>query len=187
MQQMRFGAPAVVTAGLRGVGALVAVAALAACNPELDYGAWEADLSGTAYHLDGSEADWSGTVSIDIAYDKSRGTLGYELTLCDGLVSFYSAEPCFNTIDVLDTTDGLVGTQEESWQAAFEDGDGAIYICQGTESISILGDPSSHTESDLELTYHLGLSSSSSSRCAEELGGAEARILASGTMTHVEP
>lgn len=170
---------------LRMSGAGILMMAAAGCSPELDYGSWEAALTGTRTDFSGATADWSGTVQIDVAYDKSRGSLSYEMTVCEGLVDYYSSTPCFNTLEVLDTTDGLVGTQEEGWQADL--GDEELVICQGTESVSIAGDATSKTAADIELTYHLNLSSSSSGGCDERLSGESARIIASGTMTHVSP
>lgn len=167
--------------GALGVAAVVA-ALSSGCGPELDYGSWSAALSGEATSFGGTTTAWSGTVGMDISYNKSRGSLSYEIDVCEGLVDYYSSTPCFARISVLDTTDGLVGLEDQSWQHSFVEGSGTL-LCQGTESISIAGEIKSRDEADLQLTYHLDLDSASSSGCVAALEGATVRVSAAGTLS----
>lgn len=165
--------------------AMVLTLALGGCGPQLEYGSYEADLSGTSMTFSGAESAFSGVVDVDIAYDKPRGTLTYEATFCEGFVAYLSGSPCFNTLTISDTTDGLISIQEEAWSAVIGSTDeGAALVCQGTESISLKGDIDSDTEAALEVTYHLNLASGSAPGCGDLLADKEARVIAAGSLTY---
>lgn len=155
----------------------------AGCGNDLEYGAYSGEFSGEATALNGSTSAYTSTTLLDIAYSKERGKLTYEVDLCEGFVDYISSSPCFATIAVEDTKDGLIGLSERSWSLVM--GDEESLACQGTESISIAGSIDGSDAAQLELTYHLNLTGSNAGDCAVELGSHPAKIIAAGGVSHI--
>ena len=163
------------------------LAILAGCSrTQLDAGSYSSELSGTLERFGGDAAEsFTSTVRMDWTLVDGTGLRQFEVFVCDGLTEFRSSVPCFSSVLVQHSSSGLVGFKESTWGQVENVSDTGLEPlgCSGAESLGINGAVVDGSHAELEISYHLTLTSTETEECVNEVDTLPFRIVASGAMT----
>jgi len=173
---------------MRGLDSAIVLVLLCGCGREqLESGRYLGSLTGTVDRLEAGTEAFQEEVSIDVSLVDGSGIHEFEVFVCEGLTEFQSSTPCFASIRVRHSADGLLGEGTTSWgDLALDTGattpltsvEGA---CSGTESIALQGEVLDPKSATVELIYHLLINGDDD--CNDEIGDAAYRIEAKGRIT----